>query len=45
MALVAVLWRGRTLADAEAAGEIEIEGRRAAAKRFLGLFPASGPSG
>ncbi len=40
MALAAVLWQGRELADAERGGEIEIEGRRAAAKRFLGLFPA-----
>lgn len=39
-ALTAVLWHGRTLADAERDEEVAIGGSRRAAKRFLELFPA-----
>jgi hypothetical protein len=37
--LAQVLWHGRPLADAEAAGAVEIGGDRAAAERFLDRFP------
>jgi DNA-binding HxlR family transcriptional regulator len=37
--LAAVLWHGRALAGAEAAGEVAVAGDRAAAERFLELFP------
>jgi DNA-binding HxlR family transcriptional regulator/putative sterol carrier protein len=38
----AVLWGGRTLADAQRAGDLSIEGDKAAVERFLGLFPTPG---
>jgi DNA-binding HxlR family transcriptional regulator len=38
-ALATVLWHDRALEDAEAAGQLAVEGDRRAAKRFLGLFP------
>jgi DNA-binding HxlR family transcriptional regulator len=37
--LANVLWHGRSIADAERAGEMAIGGDRREAKRFLGLFP------
>lgn len=37
--LAAVLWHGRSLADATTAGELTIAGSRAAARSFLRLFP------
>jgi DNA-binding HxlR family transcriptional regulator len=37
--LAAVLWQGRSLADAHRAGDVRIEGDRRAAGRFLALFP------
>ena len=36
--LFAVLWRGRSLAEAEQAGDLKVEGDRAAVERFVGLF-------
>jgi DNA-binding HxlR family transcriptional regulator/putative sterol carrier protein len=42
--LAAVLWGGRPLADAQRSGELKIEGDKAAAKRFLRLFPAPEPA-
>lgn len=47
VALPAVLWHGRPLEDAIGSGEVEIAGDRAAAERFLGLFPlpVQAPSG
>ena len=36
----AVLWHGRRLTDALRAGEITVDGNRAAVGRFLKLFPA-----
>jgi DNA-binding HxlR family transcriptional regulator len=42
--LTSVLWHGRGLADARRARELTIEGSRAAAGRFLKLFPAPKPS-
>jgi alkyl sulfatase BDS1-like metallo-beta-lactamase superfamily hydrolase len=41
--LSAVLWHGRRLADAEAAGTVKIEGRRRAGARFVKLFPPPQP--
>jgi DNA-binding HxlR family transcriptional regulator len=38
-ALATVLWHGRALEDAEAAGQLVVEGDRRAAKRLLTLFP------
>jgi alkyl sulfatase BDS1-like metallo-beta-lactamase superfamily hydrolase len=38
--LTAVLWHGRRLTDALRAGEITVDGNRAAVGRFLKLFPA-----
>ena len=38
--LTQVLWHGRGLGDAIASGAIRIDGDRAAAERFLRLFPA-----
>lgn len=38
-ALVAVAYGGRKLADAVREGEVRVEGDKAAAKRFFGLFP------
>ena len=43
-ALAAVLWHGRSLADAERAGELRVEGSRTAARRFLRLFPPPVPA-
>jgi DNA-binding HxlR family transcriptional regulator/putative sterol carrier protein len=37
--LNAVLWGGQSLADARRSGRMTIDGDKAAAKRFLGLFP------
>jgi DNA-binding HxlR family transcriptional regulator len=37
--LMELLWQGRTLADAERAGDAAVEGDRRAAARFLRLFP------
>ena len=37
--LAALVWQGRSLADAERAGEVEVEGDRSALARFLALFP------
>lgn len=39
--LAAVLWHGGSVAD----GEVQIEGNRKAAERFLRLFPAPQPAG
>jgi DNA-binding HxlR family transcriptional regulator len=41
--LAALLWDGRTLADARSAGEIEITGDETAVTRFLRLFPHPEP--
>lgn len=38
MALASVVYGGRPLADAEAAAELTVEGNRALAKSFVGLF-------
>ena len=43
--LAAVLWGGRSLADAQRSGELRIEGDKAAAERFLRLFPMPEPVG
>jgi DNA-binding HxlR family transcriptional regulator len=43
MTLAAVLWQGRTLADAERAGDAAVEGDRRAVARFLELFPLPEP--
>jgi HxlR-like helix-turn-helix len=40
--LATVLWHGRPLADAERAGDLAITGKRAAARRFIRLFPIRG---
>jgi hypothetical protein len=37
--LSAVLWHGRELADARAAGDVAVEGSARAVRRFLRLFP------
>jgi DNA-binding HxlR family transcriptional regulator len=42
-ALGAVLWQGYSLADAERAGDVTVEGDRRAAVRFLSLFPLPEP--
>jgi DNA-binding HxlR family transcriptional regulator len=42
--LTEVLWHGRPLAAAEAEGALRIDGDRAAAERFLGLFPPPRPA-
>jgi DNA-binding HxlR family transcriptional regulator len=42
--LAAVLWAGRPLADAQRAGKLTIEGHKAAAERFLRLFPMPEPA-
>lgn len=39
-----VLWRGRPLAEAEAAGDVRVGGSRAVVRRFLRLFPAPVPA-
>ena len=41
--LANVLWHGRELEDAEAAGEMALAGDRRAARRFLALFPLPDP--
>jgi DNA-binding HxlR family transcriptional regulator/putative sterol carrier protein len=41
--LTAVLWKGRSLADAQRAGEIRIEGDRSAVERLVPLFPIPEP--
>jgi DNA-binding HxlR family transcriptional regulator len=43
--LSAVLWHGRLLSDARAAGDIRIEGSRPVFERFMKLFPPPEPSG
>jgi DNA-binding HxlR family transcriptional regulator len=42
--LSAVLWHGRRLGDARAAGDIVIEGSRPVVERFLTLFPPPKPA-
>ncbi len=42
--LAAVLWLGRSLEDAMAAGELAVEGDRGAVARFVGLFPLPEPA-
>jgi DNA-binding HxlR family transcriptional regulator len=39
-----VLWRGRPLSDAEAAGDLRVGGSRAVVRRFLRLFPPPVPA-
>jgi DNA-binding HxlR family transcriptional regulator len=41
--LAGVLWHGRKLDDARRAGDLAVEGDRAAVTRFLGLFPLPAP--
>ena len=41
--LAELLWRGKSLDDALAAGVITIDGSKRAAKRFFGLFPVPAP--
>ena len=43
-ALSAVIWGGRSLADAQRAGEMSIEGDEAAVERLVGLFPMPEPA-
>ena len=40
----AVLWQGRSLADAQRAGKLTIHGDKAAVKRFVRLFPMPQPA-
>ena len=40
----AVLWKGRSLADAQRAGAMTIEGDTAAVERFVALFPMPEPA-
>ncbi|MBV8990746.1 MAG: transcriptional regulator [Solirubrobacterales bacterium] len=42
--LAGVLWHGRSLARAERSGALALRGDRAAARRFLDLFPLPEPS-
>jgi DNA-binding HxlR family transcriptional regulator/putative sterol carrier protein len=42
--LDAVLWGGRSLADAQRSGKLTIEGDEAAVERFVGLFPMPEPA-
>jgi DNA-binding HxlR family transcriptional regulator len=42
--LNAVLWRGRSLTDAQRSGRMTIEGDTAAAERFVRLFPMPEPA-
>jgi DNA-binding HxlR family transcriptional regulator len=42
--LDAVLWKGRSLADAQRSGSLSIEGDTAAVERFVGLFPMPEPA-
>jgi DNA-binding HxlR family transcriptional regulator len=43
--LAALLYEGRSLAEAQAAGDVTIEGETSSMKRFLGLFPLPAPAG
>jgi DNA-binding HxlR family transcriptional regulator len=43
--LFAVLWTGRSLAEAERAGDLKIDGDRAAVERLVGLFTPAEPDG
>jgi DNA-binding HxlR family transcriptional regulator len=43
--LFAVLWNGRSLAEAERAGDLQVEGDRAAVERFVRLFARPEPDG
>jgi putative sterol carrier protein len=43
--LAAVLWGGHSAADARRSGNMTIEGDKAAAERFLALFPMPEPAG
>lgn len=43
--LGAVLWSGRSLAEAQRSGALTVEGDKAAAKRFALLFPIPKPAG
>ena len=40
--LATVLWHGRTLRDAQRAGDLTIDGSHAAVERFLAMFPLPG---
>jgi DNA-binding HxlR family transcriptional regulator len=42
--LAAVLWTGRTLADAQRSGELTFEGDKAAVENFVRLFPMPEPA-
>ena len=42
-ALREVLWRGRSLAEAEADGSVVVHGLRTVVRRFLKLFPTTVP--
>jgi DNA-binding HxlR family transcriptional regulator/putative sterol carrier protein len=42
--LDAVLWKGRSLADARRSGRLKIEGDKAAVERFVRLFPMPEPA-
>jgi alkyl sulfatase BDS1-like metallo-beta-lactamase superfamily hydrolase len=42
--IAAVLWGGRSLADAQRSGTMTIEGDKAAVKRFVQLFPMPEPA-
>ena len=42
--LAAVLWDGRSLTDAQRAGQVRIEGDRAAVERLVRLFPVPEPA-
>jgi DNA-binding HxlR family transcriptional regulator len=42
--IAAVLWGGRSLADAQRSGAMTIEGDKAAVKRFVQLFPMPEPA-
>ena len=42
--LDAVLWKGRSLADARRSGRLTIEGDKAAVERFVRLFPMPAPA-
>jgi DNA-binding HxlR family transcriptional regulator/putative sterol carrier protein len=42
--LDAVLWKGRSLADARRSGRLKIEGDKAAVERFVRLFPMPDPA-
>jgi len=41
--LASVIWGGRSISDAERAGDMKVEGSKPALKRFLGLFPLPQP--